>query len=77
MRVDEPGNDVAPRRVEYLRTVVVADPRDDAVDDGDVRLQPLAREHGEHPTASDDEVGRLVAARDGETSLQLLPSTGA
>ena len=72
VRVDESGNDVAPRRVERLASVVASDSGDDPVDDGDVRIQPLAREDGQHASAAHDEIGRLVPAGDCETALQLL-----
>ena len=47
MRVDEPGDQVAPGRVDRLAALVVAEPGDDAVDDRDVALEPFAREDAE------------------------------
>ena len=70
VRVDEPGDDVAPGRVERVAPVVPPDPCDDPVDDCDVRLQPLAREDRQDASASHDEVGRLVPTSDCETALQ-------
>ena len=64
----KPGHDPAARRVERLAALVVAEAGDPAVDDRDVRLEPLAREDREHPAAADDEVGGLVSARDGEAA---------
>ena len=61
--VDEPGNDPAARGVDHLAALVVAEPCDVPVDHGDVRRQPFAGEHREHAAAADDEVCRLVAAR--------------
>ena len=62
----KPGHDVAARRVERLRALVVAEAGDVAVDDRDVGVEPLAREDREDAAAADDEVGGLVAARDRE-----------
>jgi hypothetical protein len=70
MRVDEAGDDVGAVGVDRLDPVVRAEPRDDAVADRHVDVQPLAREDGEDAAAADDQVGRLVAARDGEAPLQ-------
>ena len=39
VRVDEARHEVAPRGVERLEALVVAEPRDDAVDDRDVRAR--------------------------------------
>ena len=72
VRVDEPGDDVAPGRVERLAALVASDPCDDPVDDCDVRLQPLAREDRQDASAPHDEVSGLVPAGDCETALQLL-----
>ena len=68
VRVDEPRNDPAVGRVEQLPALVLAEPRDVAVDHGDVRSQPLAGEHGENLAAADDEVCRLVAAGHRQTA---------
>ena len=70
VRVDEAGHDEAPRRVDRLLAVVGADAGDDAVHDRDVRLEPLAGEHGEDPAAADDEIRGRVAPGDGEASLE-------
>ena len=67
VRIDEARHDVAAGRVQRLLALVLAESRDVAVDDRDVGLEPLAREGREDPAAADDEVGRLIAARDGET----------
>ncbi len=48
-----------------------------AVGDRDVDVEPLAREDREDPSASHDEVGRLVPARDRQAALELLHSRGA
>ncbi len=69
--VDEAGDDVLPGRVEGLSALVVAEPRDDAVHDRDVGLQPLPREDREHAPAADDEIGWLVTARYGNPALQI------
>src|SRR5581483_5752682 len=71
VRVHEAGDDETAGSVELLPPLVRAKARDVAVADRDVGLQPLAREDGEHPTAADDEIGRLVAARDREPSREL------
>ena len=70
VRVDESGNDEASGCVQRLAAPVVADARDDAVDDRDVGIEPLAREDREDLSALDDEVGRLVPAADREPSLE-------
>ena len=67
VRVDEAGHDPAPRGVERLAALVVAEAGDPTVDDRDVRLEPFTREDRQHLAAADDEVGRLVAARHGQT----------
>ena len=66
VRVDEAGNDEGPLRVERLGAPVLAEPRDHAVADRDVDVEPLAREDAEDAAPADDEVGRLVTPRDGE-----------
>src|SRR5204862_142845 len=38
------------------------------VGDGDVRLEPLAREHGQHTAAAHDDVRGLVSAGDGKAA---------
>src|SRR5207248_9229903 len=68
VRVDEARDDEAAGRVEHVAPLVVAEPGDPAVDDRDPRLQPLAREDGQHTAAADDEIGGLVAAGDGEAA---------
>ena len=47
------------------------------VDDGDVRVQPLAREDRKDASAADDEVGRLVSACDREAALKGVHEGGA
>jgi hypothetical protein len=42
--VDEAGHDPAARRIERLTAFVLAEARDPAVDDRDVRVQPFAGE---------------------------------
>ena len=49
-------------------------PGDHAVDDGDVGVQPLARERPTTRAAAHDEVGGLVAASDRKSALQPPPS---
>src|SRR5207342_2769301 len=39
--------------------------------DRDVRLEPLPREHGENASTTDDEVGRLVAAGNGQSARKV------
>jgi len=68
--VDEARHDVAPVRIDRLAPLVGAEAGDHPVDDGDVDLEPLAREDGQHAPASDDEIRGLVAACDRQTSLQ-------
>jgi hypothetical protein len=69
VRVDEAGHERAARGLDPLPALERPDPRDAAVRDGDVALQPLARVGGEDPCAGDDEVRLLVAARDREQAL--------
>ena len=77
VRVDEPRDDVLARHVHDRVSVVVAEPGDEPVGDGHVDLEPLLREDGEDTPSADDEIGRLVPARDRQTALQLSPSAGA
>ena len=72
VRVDEAGDDEPPGRVECLQPLVLAEARDEAVDDRDVGLEPLLREDREDLSAADDEVGGLVASRDREPASQRL-----
>ena len=69
--VDEAGDDVAAGRVKRLPALVVAEPRDVAVADGDVGVEPFPREDGEDAPAADDEVGGLVTAGDGEAARKI------
>src|SRR6266508_897873 len=69
--VDEARHDVAAGRVDDLRTVVIAEPRDVAVGDGYIGLQPLAREYREHASAPEDEVGALVAPGNRESAGEI------
>ncbi len=71
MRVEEAGNDVAPRRIDDLASVVLAEPGDPAVNDRDVGVEPLSREHGEDPAAAHDDVGGLVATGHGKPSGEI------
>ncbi len=71
VRVDEARDDVTARRVERLGALVLAEARDVAVADGDVHVEPLAGEDGEDVAAADDEVGGLVAARNGDTPSEI------
>ena len=73
VRVDEARDDVLARRVERFDARVVTEPGDEAVDDRDIRLEPLLREDGEHLASSHDEVGGLVPSGDGEAAAAVLP----
>ena len=83
VRVDQAGDEMAPGRVDPLVALVRADARDPPARHGDVAVEPLAREGGEHPRAGHDQVGLGVAARDGEqvrprahaTSLASVPAS--
>ena len=68
VRIDEPGNDVAASGVDRLAPLVGAEPRDHAVDDRDIDVEPLAREHAQHAASAHDEVGRLVATGNGKAA---------
>ena len=70
VRVDEPRDDPAARRVEDRASVVLAEPGDEPVGDRDVDLEPFLREDGEDASPADDEVGGLVPTRHRETALQ-------
>ena len=70
VRVDEARHDVAPGGVQHVATLVVADAGDDAVDNGDIDLEPLLREDRQDATSADDEVGRLVSSSHCEAALQ-------
>ena len=69
--VQEAGDDVAPRRVDDLDSLVLAQPGDPAVSDRDVGVEPLAREDGKNPAAAHDDVGRLVATGHGKASGEI------
>jgi hypothetical protein len=71
VRVEEAGDDVAPRCVDDFASLVLAQSGDPAVRDRDVGVEPLAREHGEDATAVHDDVGGLVAAGQGKTSGEI------
>jgi hypothetical protein len=75
--VDEAGNDVTPGRVHDLTAVVVPEPRNPPVGDGDVDLEPLARENGEHAAAAHDDVGGLVSAGDCEAAGEIVLAEGS
>ena len=64
VRVDEAGHEVAAARVDALSAGVAAEPRDAAVGDRDVDVEPLLREDREDARVLDHEVGLDVAARD-------------
>ena len=68
VRVDEARHHIAPGGVDNLPSVVLAQPGDPPVGDGDVRLEPLAREHGQHTAAAHDDVRGLVSAGDGKAA---------
>src|SRR5436190_21546515 len=70
MGVDEAGHDVTAGGVEHLTAVVLPEPGHEPVAEGDVGVQPLAGEDGEHAAAADDEVGRLAAPRDGDAPCE-------
>ena len=65
MRVDEAGNDVATRCVHDLAAFVLAEPRNPAVCDGHVDVEPFAREDRQHPPSAYDDICRLIAPGDG------------
>jgi hypothetical protein len=69
--VDKARHHVTAGRVERRVTVVLAEPGDEAVDDREIALEPLAREGREHPPAANHDMGRLVAARDREPAPQI------
>ena len=71
VRVDEAGDDVLAARVDDVAPGVLAEPRHEAVADGDVGLKPLPREDRENLPALDDDVGELVAARHREPSREI------
>ena len=66
VRVDHPRHHRAPAGLDPLAAVVAPDAGDAAAGHGDVALQPLAREDGEHAPAGHHQVGLRVAAGDGE-----------
>ena len=68
MRVEEARNDVAPRGIDDLASLVLAQPGDPAVRDRDVGVEPLAREHGQDAAAAHDDVGGLVTSGHGKAS---------
>ena len=70
VRIDEARDDEATGRVDRLGAFVGPDPGDRPVDDRDVGVEPLPGEHREDTAPTDDQVGRLVSARDGEAALQ-------
>jgi len=70
VRVDEPRGDVLTGGIERFAPLVGAETGDVAVDDRDVRFEPLARERREDAAAAHDEIGRLVSARDGEATRE-------
>jgi hypothetical protein len=42
-----------------------------AVDDRNVGVEPLARKDGEHTAAANDQIGRLVTSRHGQSSSEV------
>jgi len=64
VRVDEPGHEVGAGDVLTLTALIAPKPDDVAVLDGDVDVEPLLGEYGEHLSARQHEVGRLVTPRD-------------
>ena len=66
VRVDEAGDDVAPRGVDRLVAIVVTEPGYDAVHDGNVDPQPFPCEDRQHPSATHDDVGRLISSSNGD-----------
>src|SRR5207245_1930854 len=69
--VDEARDDEAAVSVENLASLVVAEPGDPAVDDRDVDVEPLPGEDGQDAAAADDEIRRLVTARDRKASGEI------
>ena len=65
VRVDEAGNDVASLCVDDLTALVLAEPRDPAVGDGHVDVEPFACEDRQHPPSAYDDICRLIAPGDG------------
>ena len=70
----KPGTTNRPGCVECLGAVVRAEPGDDAVDDCDVALEPLAGEDRQDAATANDEVGGLVPAGDGNRSFETATS---
>ena len=68
--VDEARDDVLAAGVDDLAAGVLAEAGHEAVADGHVGLEPLAREDGEDLAALDDDVGELVAAGHRESSRE-------
>ena len=66
----KPGTTNRPEASRVSAALVRPETGDDAVDDGDVALEPLAREDREDPAAANDEIGALVSARDGDPSFE-------
>ena len=66
VRVDEAGCQEAPAAVDPLTALVGADAGEAPVRNGDVALEPFARERAEHPRALDHGVRRLVTSCHGQ-----------
>jgi hypothetical protein len=64
VRIDEARNNVSTRNVDALAPVIAAESDDVAVFDGYVDIEPFLGEDGEHATAGQHEVGRLITPRD-------------
>jgi hypothetical protein len=62
--IDEPGYEVGAGYIDPFAAFVMTEADDVAVGDGDIQLEPLFREHGEHAAAGQHKVGRLVTPRD-------------
>ncbi len=71
VRIDEPRHHEATSGVDRLVPVVLAEPGHEAVDDRDVGLEPLTREHRQDRSAANDEVGRLVSPSDGDAPREV------
>ena len=64
--VDEAGREGGTGDVDRLECLPRTPPGDDAVDDGEVGRDPLARARHEHAATGEQQVGRGVAPGDGE-----------
>jgi hypothetical protein len=62
--VDEARDDIGPRDVDALVTLITAEPNDVTVLDGYVNVEPFLREDGENAPAGQHKVGGLIAPCD-------------